>query len=203
MDLFNQESYDQDLNLLPYDGVVNYYGPVISTEQSVSYYKSLMNDIKWQADQAVIFGKTITTKRKYAWYASQAFSYTYSKIQRTALPWTENLLRLKAIVEELAGEEFNSCLLNLYHSGDEGMAWHSDGEKELKRDGTVASLSFGAERKFAFKHKETKEVVALNLAAGSLLLMKGVTQRHWLHRLPTTKKVDSPRINLTFRIMNT
>jgi alkylated DNA repair dioxygenase AlkB len=76
------------------------------------------------------------------------------------LPWTKELLKLKAMVEEKTGETFNSCLLNLYHNGNEGMAWHSDGEKDLKKHGAIGSLSFGAERKFAFKHKETKETVS-------------------------------------------
>ncbi|NNJ72445.1 MAG: alpha-ketoglutarate-dependent dioxygenase AlkB [Enterobacterales bacterium] len=203
MSLFGQDSYDKQLNLLPYDGEVNYLGPVMAAAESERYYSALLANISWRPDQAVMFGKTITTKRKYAWYANEAYSYTYSKIVRTALPWTPELLDLKALVEEQSSEAFNSCLLNLYHSGEEGMAWHSDGEKELKKHGTVASLSFGAERKFAFKHKQTKDVVALDLAPGSLLLMKGVTQDYWLHRLPTTKKVHEPRINLTFRMMNT
>lgn len=108
-------------------------------------------------------------------------------------------MALKQKAEELSGETFNSCLLNLYHNGDEGMAWHSDGEKDLKKNGAIASLSFGAERKFVFKHKIDKTTISLNLAHGSLLLMKGTTQTHWLHRLPPTKLVSKPRINLTFR----
>lgn len=87
----------------------------------------------------------------------------------------------------------------MYHSGDEGMAWHSDGEKDLKKNGAIASLSFGAERKFAFKHKVTGEKITLPLANGSLLVMKNETQTHWLHRLPPTKTVHQPRVNLTFR----
>lgn len=125
-----------------------------------------------------------------------------SKITKTALPWTDTLLELKKLAEEKTGENYNSCLVNLYHDGSEGIAWHSDGEKQLKRHGAIASLSFGAERKFGFKHKETKEVIALNLASGSLLVMKNETQDYWLHRLPPTKKVNSPRINLTFRTID-
>jgi alkylated DNA repair dioxygenase AlkB len=102
-------------------------------------------------------------------------------------------------VEELSETTYNSCLLNLYHSGDEGMGWHSDAEKTLLDNGTIASITFGAERKFSFKHKETKQRVDVLLENGSLLLMKGMTQKKWLHRLPPTKKVFSPRINLTFR----
>ena len=111
----------------------------------------------------------------------------------------QELLFLKKLIEHKTGEQFNSCLLNLYHSGDEGMAWHSDGEKDLKKNGAIGSLSFGAERKFAFKHKESKEKIDLYLEHGSLLIMKGKTQTHWLHRLPPTKKINTPRINLTFR----
>jgi alkylated DNA repair dioxygenase AlkB len=99
------------------------------------------------------------------------------------------------MIQERTGDTFNSCLLNLYHNSSEGMAWHSDGEKELQRNGAIASLSFGAERKFSFKHKKTKETIS----SGSLLLMKGSTQSHWLHSLPPTKMTDKPRVNLTFR----
>jgi alkylated DNA repair dioxygenase AlkB len=106
---------------------------------------------------------------------------------------------LKHKIEQETGETFNSCLLNLYHDGSEGMAWHSDGEKDLKKNGAIASLSFGAERKFAFKHKDTKEKVELILEHGSLLVMKDETQTHWLHRLPPTTKSKLPRVNLTFR----
>lgn len=67
-------------------------------------------------------------------------------------------------------------MLNLYHSDNEGMAWHNDAEKDLKKNGAIGSLSFGAERKFAFKHRETKESVSLILEHGSLLVMKDSTQ---------------------------
>lgn len=99
----------------------------------------------------------------------------------------------------MTGEKFNSRLLNLHHNGEEGMPWHSDCEKDLKKNGAIGSLSFGAERKFSFKHKTVKQTVSVLLEKGSLLVMKGKTQTNWLHRLPPTKKVKSPRINLTFR----
>ncbi len=102
-------------------------------------------------------------------------------------------------MEERTGENFNSCLLNLYHNGGEGMAWHSDAEKDLKKNGAIGSMSFGAERKFVFKHKETKESVSVILEHGSLLVMKDTTQTHWLHQLPAMKRITRPRINLTFR----
>jgi len=198
MDLFSSEHNSKD-NLLPKDGEVHYHGPIFSSSLANEYYDKLLTEIAWAPDQALIFGKLITTKREVAWYADKAYSYTYSKITKTALLWTPLLLQIKAAVEKASGETYNACLLNLYHNGSQGMAWHSDGEKDLKKNGAIASVSFGAQRKFAFKHKEDKAVVAVPLEHGSLLVMKGSTQSHWLHRLPPSKKIHSPRINLTFR----
>jgi alkylated DNA repair dioxygenase AlkB len=195
MKLFNLT--DPPENHLPYDGTVIYYGNVITNPQY--YFQSLLNEIEWQHDQAIIFGKLVTTKRKVAWYGDEAFSYKYSGIEKVASPWINTLLELKDLTEKITGETFNSCLLNLYHAGSEGMAWHSDGEKDLKKNGVIASLSFGAERKFSFKHKSTKVKIDLVLENGSLLVMKDETQTNWLHRLPPTKIVHSARINLTFR----
>jgi len=201
MDLFSNE-IDDSKNWLPKDGVVQYFGKLFSNDEANQFFNCLMNTISWKNDQAIIYGKLIITKRKVAWYGDNAFDYTYSNSTKKALPWTTELLLLKSIIEEKTGETFNSCLLNLYHNGDEGMAWHSDGEKALKKNGAIASLSFGAERKFAFKHKANKETVSLLLEHGSLLLMKDTTQSHWLHRLPPTKLVSKPRINLTFRTID-
>lgn len=198
MDLFNNET-DGSENLLPKDGTVNYYGKLLANREANVYFDRLLHSIAWKNDQAIIYGKLIITKRKVAWYGDADFEYTYSNTTKRALPWTKELLELRSLAEEKTGETFNSCLLNLYHNGDEGMAWHSDAEKDLKRNGAIGSLSFGAERKFAFKHKETKETVSLILEHGSLLVMKDNTQSHWLHRLPPTKRISGPRINLTFR----
>lgn len=198
MDLFNP-ILDTNKNLLPFDGTVNYYGKILTKNQADDYYQILLNTIEWQNDEPILFGKKIITKRKVAWYGEKAFEYSYSNTTKYALFWTKALLELKQYVEEKSGESYNSCLLNLYHNGSEGMAWHSDGETDLKKDGAIASLSFGAERKFAFKHKQSKIKVELILESGSLLVMKDTTQTFWLHRLPPTKKVNFPRINLTFR----
>ncbi|HFK5554914.1 TPA: alpha-ketoglutarate-dependent dioxygenase AlkB [Elizabethkingia anophelis] len=198
MELFERE-IDSKANLLPKDGTVNYYGKIFSPKEADYYYQLLLSEIEWRNDEAIIFGKKILTKRKVAWYGDIPFEYTYSNATKTALLWTENLLILKKIAEQTTGETYNSCLLNLYHSGDEGMAWHSDAEKDLKKHGAIGSMSFGAERKFAFKHKKTQEKVELILEHGSLLVMKDETQDFWLHRLPPTKKIFKERVNLTFR----
>ncbi len=198
MNLFEND-IDCSKNLLPKDGIVNYFGKILTHKESNHYFDILSKHIAWQNDQAIIYGKLIITKRKVAWYGDSDFEYTYSKTTKRALPWTAELLTLKLLIEEKTGEKFNSCLLNLYHNGEEGMAWHSDAEKALKKNGAIGSLSLGADRKFAFKHKETKETISIILENGSLLVMKGTTQTNWLHRLPVTKLVSQARINLTFR----
>lgn len=201
MDLFSTK-IGENKNLLPKDGTVNYYGHIMTLQEANFYLKNLLETISWKNDEAIIFGKLIITKRKVAWYGDTNFNYTYSNTTKHALTWTPELLTLKALVEEKTGETYNSCLLNLYHNGSEGMAWHSDGEKDLKKYGAIASLSFGAERKFAFKHKNTKETLSQILAHGSLLVMKDETQTYWLHRLPPTTRVTTPRVNLTFRTID-
>jgi alkylated DNA repair dioxygenase AlkB len=196
MSLFNEDGVS---NLLPKDGRVNYYGKVLPSKEANQYLDLLMQNILWENDEVIIFGKHIITKRKTAWYGDSDYLYTYSNTTKQALAWTKELSDLKQVVEELAGTKFNSCLLNLYHNGNEGMGWHSDDEKSLGKNNTIASLSLGAERKFLFKHKQSQQIVSLVLEHGSLLIMKDATQANWLHSLPKSKNVTQPRINLTFR----
>ncbi|MBD0401811.1 alpha-ketoglutarate-dependent dioxygenase AlkB [Flammeovirga sp. EKP202] len=198
LSLFDQTS-NQSQNLLPFEGDAFYYGKVFSFAEATSLYQNLFSTIDWQSDLIKMFGKEILTKRKMAWYGLEPYEYTYSKVKKTALLFNDTLLQLLKVVEEKTGETYNSCLLNLYHDGNEGMGYHSDNEKEMKEYGAIASLSLGAERKFSFKHRETKEKVNLLLEHGSLLVMKGETQKHWVHALPVSKRVLKPRINLTFR----
>lgn len=193
------DTQDFPISILPKDGKTEYYGKIFNEEECRKYYQYLLNQIPWENDEAIIFGKLIITKRKVAWFGEKAFEYTYSNRTKLAKIWTPELLVLKQKCEKISGETYNSCLLNLYHDGSEGMAYHSDGEKDLKKNGAIASLTFGAERKFSFKHKQTKERIDILLENGSLLVMKDNTQENWLHRLPPTSKINFPRINLTFR----
>lgn len=198
MDLFPP---DPSANLLPCDGIVTYHGRILGAVDAQRYESALMTTVPWRNDEAVIFGKHIVTARKVAWYGDTDFSYTYSGTTKQALPWTRELLELKDLAGEWTGSTFNSCLLNLYHDGREGMGWHSDDEKSLVRNSCIASMSFGADRKFSFRHKRTKETVSVMLESGSVLVMAGETQVHWVHQLPKSAKVTTPRINLTFRSM--
>ena len=201
MEIMNLFDIPATGNILPYDGEVIYSGKILAEEEANRYLSILLHDIAWKHDEAVIFGRHIITRRMVAWYGDDNYSYTYSNKTRVALPWTKELLELKTLTERFTGTVYNSCLLNLYHNGDEGMAWHSDDEKMLQKDGSIASLSFGATRKFSLKHRVSKETLSLLLESGSLLEMKGSTQTHWLHTLPKSKKIMQPRVNLTFRVM--
>lgn len=188
-------------NLLPSDGVALNHGCVVSGADQ--FLQQLLKEIPWQHDVVKMFGKTITTSRKIAWFGDPGLHYTYSGTTKTPLPWTELMEELKALTESATGEKFNSCLLNLYHDGSEGMSWHRDNESSIVTDSTIACLSFGAERRFQFKHTVTGERVTTELEHGSLLTMSGKIQTHWLHCLPKTTKISTPRISLTFRQMVT
>ncbi|MFT3705816.1 MAG: alpha-ketoglutarate-dependent dioxygenase AlkB [Agriterribacter sp.] len=196
MDLFNTKTIE---NILPCDGVTIYYGKVFNQQEADHYFDMLWKSIEWKNDETIIFGKHIITKRKTAWYGDSDYAYTYSNITKHALPWTPELLDLKIRTKKITGEQFNSCLLNLYHDGNEGMSWHSDDENTIAKHSSIASISFGAERNFKLKHKKNGHIISLLLENGSLLEMKGSTQNYWLHSIPKSAKVRKPRINLTFR----
>lgn len=186
-------------NLLPKDGTLHYYGKIFTDEQSEIYYVKLLKEINWQHDVVKIFGKEIITKRKVAFLGDEGISYKYSGKNKIAEKWLKFILEIKSTVEQISGEKFNACLLNYYHNGSEAMSWHSDNEKEILKHSAIASVSFGAERKFGFKHNFSKEEISLMLEKGSLLIMKDETQIYWKHKLYTNAKIIEPRINLTFR----
>lgn len=189
----------EKIKILPFDGAAYYTPDFYSEQESRTFFISLFKGIAWENDELIIFGKRIITARKTAWYADEGLSYTYSKVTRNPLPWIEPLIQIKNKIENYSGDTFNACLLNLYHNGNEGVSWHADDERELGTNPKIASLSLGVTRKFVFKHKNKKDKVEIFLENGSLLLMEGKTQSHWVHSLPKTKKVHHPRINLTFR----
>jgi len=190
------------LNIIAQDGIALYHEKVLTDEQIKPLYEELLNKINWENERVVMFGKEIITKRKVAFYSDPLIAYTYSSKTKIGLPWKDPLIILKNIVESLTKQTYNACLLNLYHNGEEAMGWHSDNEKEIIANSSIASLSIGASRKFSFKHKVTKETISIQLGNGSLLEMKGTIQSHWLHTLPKSKKITESRINLTFRQMH-
>ncbi|MEI8400967.1 MAG: alpha-ketoglutarate-dependent dioxygenase AlkB [Alcaligenaceae bacterium] len=203
-DLFEPTPSERDLpqvtvNLLPKDGSVTYIPNVFDPGSCSTLFASLREALNWQQDQLFMFGKLITTKREVAWVGDAGCSYTYSGVKKFPQAWTQELLHIKHTAEALANHTFNSCLLNLYHDGDQGMGWHSDDEVELETNAPIASVSFGGERKFLFKHKFEKLGASVVLENGSVLLMHTPTQNFWQHSLTKTKRIVPPRINLTFR----
>ena len=180
---------------------VKYIENFFNLDESQLYMRQLTQSVLWRREKIKMWGKEIVTKRRIAWYADDGKSYTYSGSTFFPSQWNNVLLQLKEKVENYSEIKFNSVLLNEYPNGEVGMGWHSDDEKELGTDPIIASLSFGANRDFIFKHKTDRSIenVKLHLKSGSLLLMLGSTQHHWKHSLPKRLKVKEPRINLTFR----
>ena len=190
---------DPAANLLPHDGALHDYGRILTAHAADRYLQHLLTHIPWQHDRLVIFGKAVTTAREIAWYGDRPLNYRYSGSDHHARPWDDTLRALKTAVERACGGRYNACLLNLYHDGSEGMGWHSDDEAVLGDAPDIASLSLGATRKFAFRHKASGEKIELFLQHGQLIVMRGATQTHWQHALLKSKKVHTPRVNLTFR----
>ncbi len=186
-------------NILPHDGEVFYHSDVFSESEREDILDKLIREIDWEKEKLVMFGRKIVMSRKVAWFSDDDISYSYSGTTRKVHCNIKLIQDLRQKACELTGEEYNSCLANLYHDGSESMGWHADDEKGIVRGSSIASLSFGAVRKFAFKHRQTKETISLQLGDGSLLDMRGEVQQHWVHQLPKTKRVNEVRVNLTFR----
>ena len=190
-------------NLLPCDGVVEDYGLILTPQQSEQYLQYFLAHLAWQHDEVVLYGKHYKTARKVAWYGDEHYPYHYSGTFKQAHVWTPGLFRLKQHVENLVGHSFNSCLANLYEDGIQGVGWHSDDEPALVSkagcETVIASLSFGATRKFSFKHKKKPAKVDLLLQGGQLIVMRSETQQYWKHTLRKSVKIIEPRVNLTFR----
>ena len=179
---------------------IRYITNFIEKELAETYFDYLLNYVPWQLDHIKIFGKTYPQPRLTALYGNNGKTYTYSNITMQTVPFNKVLEEIKAQIEPITKVEFTSCLLNLYRSGADSNGWHADDEKELGRNPVIASVSLGQERYFHLKHKERRDLrCKILLEPGSLLIMQGSTQHHWLHQIPKSKKALGPRINLTFR----
>jgi alkylated DNA repair dioxygenase AlkB len=175
----------------------NFFGEL----ESDQLFNELRASLHWRQDKIKMFGKEVNIPRLTAWYGDQGKSYTYSGITMNPDGWTQTLLLIKARVEKVVGLKFNSVLVNLYRNGKDYVSWHSDDEKELGKNPTIASVSLGATRRFLLRHKSNKalDTIEITLSHGSLLIMKGTTQHFWKHQIPKSSRVLTERINLTFR----
>tara|TARA_Y100000996_G_C22390391_1_gene588910 strand:- start:86 stop:709 length:624 start_codon:yes stop_codon:yes gene_type:complete len=180
---------------------LRYFESFFSFDECEKYIEELNQKVEWKNEVVNVWGKKISLKRRTSWYGDIGKEYTYSGLTVKALAWNSILLKIKKKIEAASSDVFNSVLLNDYCSGDIGMGWHSDDEKELGKNPVIASVSFGAERDFYLRHKTIKDLdnIHMKLKNGSLLLMLSETQHHWEHSIPKRLKVKNQRINLTFR----
>lgn len=202
MDLFTLDDQQKKLETISIlDGEILIMKNFLSTSEAKNYFNILKKSINWKQEEINFFGKTYPVPRKTAWYGYKGFNYSYSGINCYPEIWTKELLEIKNKIERfIPDEDFTSVLLNLYSNGNDKMGWHSDDEKELGMNPTIASVSLGETRRFDIKHKQNKDLhYKIELTSGSLLIMKGAMQHHWVHQIPAQKKVKNPRINLTFR----
>jgi alkylated DNA repair dioxygenase AlkB len=183
------------------NGEYIFYPNFFSKGESDSLLKSLRNNIVWKQESMNMYGKKIDFPRLTSWYGNDDKPYSFSGISLQPLPWTNEILIIKSKIEQVANTAFNSVLLNLYRNGNDSISWHTDAEKELGINPVIASVNFGATRKFQLRHIKTKEKLEIELAHGSLLIMQGELQHFWQHQVPKTSKVVDERINLTFRVI--
>jgi alkylated DNA repair dioxygenase AlkB len=184
-------------NLLPKDGEVEFVSHFIEND----FLQELIDSIKWSQDNMNMFGKVVDLPRLTAWYGDSEATYTYSGIANHPIGWTPLLLELKQKIETYTGQSFNSVLLNYYRDQNDHMSWHTDDEKELGTNPVIASLSFGETRLFQFKHfkDSAQPKISIKTEPGSLVIMRGETQKYWRHRIAKPSLPMGPRVNLTFR----
>jgi len=191
-----QESRVLDL----FEGEARLWPAAFDTIGASGLFDELRRGIDWHQEEILMFGRRVPVPRRVAWHGDPGASYTYSGTRHDPLPWTPALERVRSCVTLLTGVHFNAVLLNLYRDGRDGMGWHADDEPELGRNPVIASVSLGAARRFCLRHRRRKDLrLDVPLTHGSLLLMSGTTQHHWVHALPKTTAPVGERINLTFR----
>lgn len=203
-DLFGN-SLDESISVVD-DGLdISYWAAYLSKNEASNYLTLLLKEITWQQPEMWMFGRLVRTPRLTAWHGDENTTYRYSGIINRPAPWTPLLSRLRHLVETTTDRKFNSVLLNLYRNGSDYLSWHSDDEVELGVEPTIASLSLGASRTFCLRSKSpstNQKRVDIILGNGSLLCMRGQTQAQWDHSVKKEPKILDPRINLTFRSVN-
>jgi len=195
----NPQSFSFPGELLPHDGSAILTPDFISSDAADSLYQSLLDSTPWENQSLIMFGKKVDEPRLSTWHAEPHLPYTYSGARRNPSPWTPELIAIRTMCEDHLHHTFNGVLVNLYRTGTDHLGWHSDDEKVNGPEPIIASISLGAERSFELRHKESGERVATMLPHGSLLVMSGCSQSHWIHRVPRSTVITEPRINLTFR----
>jgi len=198
--LHKEDSIAQQIHELG-DAAIKEFPFAFNKRASDKYLTDLIDETSWQQSTLWIAGKEINVPRLQCWVGDRGSNYGYSGIRLEPKPWTDSILTIKERVESLTNEQFNSVLLNYYRDGQDSVSWHADDEKELGQYPIIASVSFGAHRKFQLrpKAKDDKRRFQMELRHGSVLLMSNTLQNKWLHQLPKVSGLEESRINLTFR----
>lgn len=183
------------------NGEYVFYPAFFLKAESDLYLKTIKENIEWKQESMNMYGKQVNFPRLTAWYGDNDKPYSFSGITLEPKSWSKELIAIKEKIEPISKVVFNSVLLNLYRSGNDSISWHTDAEKELGINPVIASVNFGATRKFQLRHIHTKEKLEIELTHGSLLIMQGKLQHYWQHQVPKTSKVVDERINLTFRVI--
>ena len=171
----------------------------LSHSNSDALQQQLERQLNWSQDSIMMFGKPVKIPRQQVWMGEAHCHYRYSGMTFSPQPWHPLVKQLTDDISGFTGYQFNCVLLNLYQNGQQHMGWHADNERELGIDPVIASLSLGSTRRFELKHRHQPWQLAWDLPSGSLLLMAGACQQHWLHRLPKQSRITQSRVNLTFR----
>ena len=195
LDLFDNQQEYHKID----DGAFLHVQEFITKQESDIYFTVLKDKIAWQQEKMKMYGKELPFPRLTAWYGDAGRTYSFSGLTLKPKPWTDSLRELKNRVEVKTDATFNSVLLNRYRDGNDSISWHQDDEKDLGKDPVIASLNFGATRRFQLRHLQSKEKINIDLKHGSLFVMLGKLNHHWQYQIPKTKKAVGERINLTFR----
>lgn len=193
---------ERGINILPFEGEALFYPGFLNEKESRFYFAMLINEYEYRQIPVRIYDREVLQPKLTALAGEPGEDLEYSSNILPVQPWTDNLNFLKRKVEEVAGIVFTHALLNLYRDGKDGVGWHRDKEKPWGLDPVIASLSLGAARTFQMRYKENKQIIrSVELTPGGLIIMKGLSQRCWEHRIPKTNKRIGPRLNITFRVM--
>jgi alkylated DNA repair dioxygenase AlkB len=192
----------QPQELLPYDGSALFIPDFLDLDLADQLFAELHEGVAWEQSELIVFGNKVSEPRFSSWHSDPGVTYSYSGTKRVPQPWLPGLSTLRLLCEERTNTTFNSALVNLYRTGLDHLGWHSDNELCNGPTPTIASISLGATRRFDMKHNDTGEVYGVHLQHGSLLVMAGLSQQKWVHRVPKTTKVGAARINVTFRFVD-
>ena len=201
LDMFGTVPVNDGEAVVLQNGEYIYFSSFIDSIVANKLLDDFKSKIIWKQESMNMYGKQVLFPRLTAWYGASDKAYSFSGIKLNPLPWIDELIEIKKLIEPICEVEFNSVLLNLYRNGNDSISWHTDAEKELGQNPIIASVNFGAERKFQLRHNLTLETHDIILKHGSLLVMKGELQHFWKHQVPKQKNITKERINLTFRVI--